>query len=426
MAIPDRVKETSTTTGTGNITLLGAVTQFQPLSSAFTNGQSGITLCIADKSGSNWEISKCTLIDSTTISRNTVLSSSNAGSLVNFGVGVKEIFYTLSASDLDKLAGAASSSVSAVANSATSKLLIVEGTTPKQITVNEFLASVGTTPISLSAAASLSGTDVVVISQDGGNSEVKTTLSAIAAYVASTIGGATVSGAPTIGTATAGDGSASITFTAPVSNGGSAIISYTVTSSPSGITGTGSASPITVSGLSNGTAYTFTVKATNGVGVSAASAASNSVTPAASGSPAYLFAPVAYSFPTSGNISTNGYWGGNAAVYLKTTTGVTPANVKAGWSKSPTVAPAVYANTTLQADNGTGTGKANSFLLSDRTGGWIQGGLPSQDFNGLYGTNSNLYAWGTAGTYYLWLITDDGFAKAYDNNTGTPVGVVLS
>lgn len=90
---------------------------------------------------------------------------------------------------------------------------------------------------------------------------------------------ATSPGAPNIGTATAGDASASVAFTAPASDGGSAITGYTVTSSPGGLTGTGTASPITVNGLTNGTAYTFTVTATNAVGTGPASAASNSVTP---------------------------------------------------------------------------------------------------------------------------------------------------
>ncbi len=86
--------------------------------------------------------------------------------------------------------------------------------------------------------------------------------------------------APTIGTATAGDGSASVTFTAP-SFSKLPITSYTVTASPGGATGTGASSPITVSGLTNGTSYTFTVTATNGNGTSAPSAASNSVAPSA-------------------------------------------------------------------------------------------------------------------------------------------------
>jgi hypothetical protein len=86
--------------------------------------------------------------------------------------------------------------------------------------------------------------------------------------------------APTIGTATAGSGSASVTFTAPANVGGGAITGFTVVSTPDGLTGTGASSPITVSGLSNGTAYTFKVFATNAYGPSPLSAASNSATPA--------------------------------------------------------------------------------------------------------------------------------------------------
>jgi hypothetical protein len=90
---------------------------------------------------------------------------------------------------------------------------------------------------------------------------------------------ATIPGAPTIGTATAGNATATVAFTAPVSNGGSVITYYTVTSSSTGavVTATSTASPITVTGLANGTAYTFTVTATNAVGTSASSSVSNSV-----------------------------------------------------------------------------------------------------------------------------------------------------
>jgi hypothetical protein len=90
---------------------------------------------------------------------------------------------------------------------------------------------------------------------------------------------ATLPGAPTIGTATAGNGQATVTFTAPASNGGSTITGYTVTSSPGGLIGTGTAGPITVPRLTNGTAYTFTVTATNAVGTGSASTPSNPVTP---------------------------------------------------------------------------------------------------------------------------------------------------
>jgi hypothetical protein len=102
----------------------------------------------------------------------------------------------------------------------------------------------------------------------------------------------TVPNSPTIGTATAGDGHATISFTAPVNNGGSPITSYTATSSPGNITSTLTQSgsgiitvgePPIITGydsvLTNGTAYTFTVTATNAIGVSSSSVSSNSVTP---------------------------------------------------------------------------------------------------------------------------------------------------
>lgn len=87
----------------------------------------------------------------------------------------------------------------------------------------------------------------------------------------------TVPQAPTINNATAGSESATVQFTANAT-GGSAITSYTVTSSPGSITASGSSSPITVTGLTANTAYTFTITATNVNGTSTASAASNSIT----------------------------------------------------------------------------------------------------------------------------------------------------
>jgi uncharacterized protein (TIGR02145 family) len=90
---------------------------------------------------------------------------------------------------------------------------------------------------------------------------------------------ATVPGPPTSVTASAGNASASVVFVAPTNNGGSAITGYTVTSSPGGITATGTTSPINVTGLTNGTAYTFTIVATNAVGNSSPSTASSAVTP---------------------------------------------------------------------------------------------------------------------------------------------------
>ena len=98
-----------------------------------------------------------------------------------------------------------------------------------------------------------------------------------ASAASNSITATTVPQAPTIGTATAGNALATVTYTAGAT-GGATVTAYTATSSPGGFTGTG-ASPITVSGLTWGTNYTFTVTATNANGTSIASAASNSVTP---------------------------------------------------------------------------------------------------------------------------------------------------
>ncbi len=95
----------------------------------------------------------------------------------------------------------------------------------------------------------------------------------------------TVPGAPTAVGATAGNASAAVSFTAPASTGGSPITSYTVTATDSttpgngGQSASGTTSPITVPGLTNGDSYTFTVRATNAAGSSTPSSPSNAVTP---------------------------------------------------------------------------------------------------------------------------------------------------
>jgi hypothetical protein len=86
-----------------------------------------------------------------------------------------------------------------------------------------------------------------------------------------------IPGIPTVGTATAAIQSATVAFTAATLGGPAT--TYTALSNPGSITGTGSSSPVTVSGLTAGTAYTFTVRGNNATGSGEYSTASNSVTP---------------------------------------------------------------------------------------------------------------------------------------------------
>ena len=91
----------------------------------------------------------------------------------------------------------------------------------------------------------------------------------------------TVPGAPIIGSATAGDGSAVVNFTAPADDGGATISSYTATSSPGSRSASCSTSPCTVTGLTNGQSYRFSVTATNEAGEGPSSNLSSAVTPQA-------------------------------------------------------------------------------------------------------------------------------------------------
>ena len=90
--VKDRVKETTTTAGTGTVTLLGASTGFQSFS-AIGNGNSTY-YTIAGQTGSEWEVGIGTYTSSgTTLSRDTVLASST-GSKVSFSAGTKDVFVT--------------------------------------------------------------------------------------------------------------------------------------------------------------------------------------------------------------------------------------------------------------------------------------------------------------------------------------------
>ena len=97
----DRVKETTTTTGTGTITLAGAETGFQSFGSVMSNGD---TCYYTITDGTDWEVGLGTYTTSgTTLARTTVQDSSNSGSAVNWGAGSKDVFITIPAQHISAM-----------------------------------------------------------------------------------------------------------------------------------------------------------------------------------------------------------------------------------------------------------------------------------------------------------------------------------
>ena len=95
--LADRVKETTTTTGTGTLTLAGAASGFRSFAT-IGNGNSTY-YAIVDSTNNAWEVGVGTYTSSgTTLSRDTIISSSNSNSAVNFLSGTKDVFVTLPAS----------------------------------------------------------------------------------------------------------------------------------------------------------------------------------------------------------------------------------------------------------------------------------------------------------------------------------------
>jgi len=93
LVIKDRVKETSTTTGTGTLTLAGAATGFQSFAAIGDGNTTFYTIALV--SSNEWEVGIGTYTSSgTTLSRDTILSSSNSGNAVNFSAGTKDVFVT--------------------------------------------------------------------------------------------------------------------------------------------------------------------------------------------------------------------------------------------------------------------------------------------------------------------------------------------
>lgn len=139
----------------------------------------------------------------------------------------------------------------------------------------------GATSASYSAPTTSAGTIYYYVEVTNTNADATVTQTATISSDIARVTVISVPNAPTRVSAVAGDSQATVSFAAPADDGGDAVRSYEVTVSPGGAVIQATASPVTVTELTNGTSYTFTVTAVNTAGRSAASDPSNAVTPMA-------------------------------------------------------------------------------------------------------------------------------------------------
>lgn len=158
-ALADRVKETTTTTGTGNLTLAGAVAQFESFNTAFGTAVP-FYYVITDANGTDWEVGTGELSNSTTLVRTTVHQSSNADAKVNLSAGTHTVFCSAPAvflsglapksGKLSQFAATTSAELAGVVSDETGSGALVFATSPTLTTPN----------IGVATATSVNGTTI--------------------------------------------------------------------------------------------------------------------------------------------------------------------------------------------------------------------------------------------------------------------------
>lgn len=167
LIIADRIKETSTATGTGALTLAGAVTGFRAFSAVCTSPSDTCYYVIDDGAG-NWEVGLGTYSAANTLTRTTVLASSNAGAAVSFSAGTKQVWLDLAAAQIAGLQNdifGAEISITGAATATIGRMHVCSGTTADYTVTLPPVAGNAGKSLSLRMAAGL--TKLVTIDGNG-------------------------------------------------------------------------------------------------------------------------------------------------------------------------------------------------------------------------------------------------------------------
>ncbi|MDB5853274.1 MAG: autotransporter protein [Herminiimonas sp.] len=339
MTYADRVKDTTTTTGTGTITLAGSPPSGFQSFAAGLPASASVPYCIAGQTGSEWEVGVGVLLTGTTLSRSPT-ASSNSGSLVNFSAGTKDVFCTQSASQIAKLLSsddvAFALAVPLTAQGirympqqtvSSVQAFTVASSPVKNAQVYVRLIADGTNAPTFTGYKEWGGS----LGYDNRNGIVNEITFFYDGYdywysVSQAVGATPVVAAPsqvlglTAGTPT--NSTVPLSWSLPTGGGTPTdyIVEYKLTSSGTWLTfsdGTSTALSATVTGLASSSAYDFRVSATNTGGTGAVSSTVSATTAAAATVPATMSAPtatagdttasIAFTIPSNGGATITGY-----------------------------------------------------------------------------------------------------------------------